>query len=127
MESGILKTIEIRLIEQIKLEKDLAGRFIEAIKGYKKGDYLYHEVFERKFNIDSKIFSRILNLLVQMEVVERVYQVYCPYCQRILDPKYTSLRDLEETIICEECDSELLSRDEMLKYIVVLFRLMRDE
>lgn len=83
-------------------------------------DYVYPSAYARFYKIDLKEAYKVLEGYKKEGLLKTVYHFCCPSCNYIVD-NYESLESIDDFVYCSNCDEEF-SRDEVMKYIQVIYR-----
>ena len=95
------------LLERILKDKTSVNleKIIKFLMLYKKDNYIYPSVLQRKFNIpDSEVYD-ILSLLEENNLLKMIYEVYCYKCNHSKFFEY--FNEIEEDFYCDNCEDAL--------------------
>ena len=106
------------------MKNKLVDDFINILKDYKEGDYLYYEYFKTQIGISDEEFILIVNVLNRMGIVDKIYKIFCPACGEISRTLYHDISEIREINTCEKCDADLIETNELCKYILIYFKLV---
>lgn len=95
------------------LEKILKNEFnfnldkiIDFFVKYNKNDYIYPSVVKRNLKLEDEDVYKIMNILEKAKLVKMYYEIYCYKCDRTSN-LCESFGQLEEYLICNNCESEM--------------------
>lgn len=100
------------LLERIlknKIDSNLDELIIFLTK-FKKDNFIYPSTIKRKFKLDDKKVYEILFALEKAQIIKMYYEIFCYECSRSAG-LYEYFSQLNEEIICDDCESNLNSKD----------------
>lgn len=86
----------------------------------KPKSYIYPSAYARFYKISEQDMYKILEKYKKEGILKNVYHFCCPSCNHAVD-NYESLGSIDDYVYCQHCDEEF-SRDEVMKYIQVIYR-----
>ena len=93
------------------------NEILSFINGYKEGCFIYPRVIKRYFNIDGLQVYKILEDLVDKNVLKRSYQLQCSGCGHSDNIFYETLNQIDDLLICSCCRKEMnVVKDVVLFY-----------
>lgn len=85
------------------------NEILSFINGYKEGSFVYPRVIKRHFNIDGLETYKILEDLVDKNILQRSYQLQCSGCGHSDNIFYEALNQISDLSICGCCRSKMNS------------------
>ncbi|MCB2361975.1 hypothetical protein [Clostridium estertheticum] len=117
----------MELKSRITLDEDKIINILEYIQQKPLNSYVYPELFDEKFNISINECMRVFILLEKKNTLKQVYKVYCPICKDFSESIFEDINELEEQTTCENCGKELFEKENPYKYVVIYFKVLRNE
>ena len=98
--------------------------FISFMGKYHTNDWIYPAALHRALKIDIKSIYMMLEACHREGLIERIFEVYCPHCQKYSGNYFMYLTDIPGDVICMNCDEEINSP---LEHTVVIYRMKPNE
>lgn len=127
MLSSFYQSILEKIIDKIEINKKELEEILEYVENKDINTYIYPEVIQDRFNIESKHILELLILLEKRSVVKQVYKLFCPKCRDFSDEIFESINELEEQEVCDKCGEVLIGGEQPYKYVVVYFKKIKHE
>lgn len=127
MLSNIFQDILKKIKSKTTIDDAIIKEILEYIKMKPLNSYVYPEVVEEKFNIDINECIKILVILEKKNILKQVYKLYCPKCKDFSEEVFEDINELEEQNVCEFCGKELFEKENPYKYVVIYFKVIRNE
>ncbi|XMA24651.1 hypothetical protein M9428_20890 [Bacillus bombysepticus] len=122
----MLPNILLRIEEKLKgtslLPGDQLGKFLELLKRYKKGEWIYPGVLIRKLGTPSSKAYKLLDILKDIGVLEVNYELYCHKCNTFEGNIYETFSQVPHDLNCEGCEAELTP----LVNSIVIYKVIND-
>ena len=94
--------------------------FADLLAHYKAGDIVFPGAIQRNLKCKVGDVYNALDVLKRNGVVEQVFDVYCPSCQRHAGWHYKSIEEIPDEVFCGNCDFEI---EDPLSNTVVLYQI----
>lgn len=114
-------------MKKVQINKEILERILEDIQQKPLRSYIYPEIIEQRYNLKQNEVLKLLVVLEKESVVKQVYKLFCPKCQDFGSEVFDSINELEEQDVCEYCGKELMEDGNPYKYVVVYFRVIKNE
>lgn len=122
LQSTLLK-IEMNLVELNLLPPNKLSKLLLLLRQYRKGNYIYPGVLIRELNIEMELTYKILDSIMDLDILTLNFEVYCHSCSRFTGQIFETLSEMPEELECPNCDRILNS----LTASIVVFRVISDE
>lgn len=96
------------LLEKIlknKIDSNL-DEVISFFIRFKKNDYVYPSTIKRKLKLEDKKVYEILTHLENAGIIKMYYEIFCYNCSNSKG-LYTYFSELEDNLICDNCENNL--------------------
>lgn len=127
MLSSTFQTILEKINKELMVDKATLTKVLEYVQTKSINSYLYSELLVENYRLDENVCLKVLILLEKYSVLKQVYKVYCPICKDFSEDIYEDINDLEEYEYCEECGCKLIEGKNPYKYVVVYFKVIKNE
>jgi hypothetical protein len=107
--SRIRENTSIKNLNEKKKEK-----LVQVFSLLKINHILYPGLVIRHTGLAMKKAYELLEEIESLNIIERVYEIHCPKCQRSTGEIYNSLNDLPLDFHCDSCDHEFSPPDGIL-------------
>ncbi len=100
------------LLEKIlkdKIDSNL-DEVIKFLTKFKKNEYIYPSTIKRNLKLEDKKIYEILTLLEDADIIKMYYEVFCYNCNNSKG-LYTYFNELDDDLICDSCENNLNSND----------------
>ena len=91
--------------------------FVSFLDMYKPSDIVYPQVVVRNFGVSRVYAAKLLDLCAEYGVVQKVYEVYCPHCQRDSGNMFASKEEMADEICCTHCGEIIAEPEESLSAV----------
>ncbi|AUN00119.1 hypothetical protein CF060_08445 [Clostridium botulinum] len=127
MLSNIFQDILKKISDKTTIDDKILREILKYISEKPINSYVYPELIEERFNIDINECIKIFVLLEKKNILKQVYKLYCPKCKDFSEETFENINELEDQNVCEFCGKELLEEKNPYKYVVIYFRVIRNE
>jgi hypothetical protein len=119
------------IYDKIKSEKlfddETLLKALEHIQGKRINSYVWPEDLIEKLGISEKESFRLLATFSYHSIVKQVYKLFCPVCGDVSYKTFESLNEIEHYQYCNDCGKDLLSSDNPNRYIILLYKVKKNE
>ncbi|MFB3161966.1 hypothetical protein ABLO26_11360 [Neobacillus sp. 179-J 1A1 HS] len=105
----IKENTSIRNLSERKREK-----LIQVFSTLKNNYILYPGLVIRHTGLVMKNAYELLDEIEALDIIERVFEVHCPKCQRSTGEIYDSLNKLPDEFFCDSCEHTFSSPEGIL-------------
>lgn len=95
--------------------------FLDFMKHYSIGDWIYPNAIHRELNIEIKVIYQVLESMVVEGLIEQYLEIYCSKCQRFTGEIYKTIGDIPEEVYCQNCDNEIT---DPFSHAVVIYKVV---
>lgn len=121
-----LQSISKYLRDEKIIDNEKLQLFIDEFKIYKLDEYVYPQYFINSIDLREDECYKIFSQLVYLGILKQVYKVICPHCQHVSNKVLETFNELEEYIVCEECDDEVFDIDNPLKFVILFYKVVSE-
>ena len=120
MLQDVLLKIKIWLKESNLVSDAQLDTLVNLLRGYKKDRIIYPGTIKRHLGIDMKKAYEILNILLDHNLLEINFEIYCNQsgCEKFQNTIYKTINEIPNDLTCEYCGSEI----NKTKDAIVIFR-----
>lgn len=79
------------------------NRLQAILKHYRSGNIIYPGVLIRQLNLTMKEAYKLLESLLELDILSRCYELHCPHCQKSTGKVYSKLAEAGTEAECEDC------------------------
>ncbi|MDP4146189.1 MAG: hypothetical protein Q8936_17175 [Bacillota bacterium] len=127
MLSSIFQIILPSLKSKLGISEVTLLKVLEYIQNKPLNSYIFIEKLEEQFGLTLSESAKLLTLLEKESIIKQVYKLYCTRCQDFSSEVFEDINELEEQEVCEVCGKELYDKDNPYKYVVIYFRVIKNE
>lgn len=127
MLSGTFQIAMCKIKNNIEIDEIKIKSILEYIKSKPLSSYIYPEIIEERYDLDLSQCMKLFVVLEKIGILKQVYKLYCTRCRDFSSEVFEDINDLENQNVCEICGEELYDKDNPYKYVVVYFRVIRNE
>ena len=109
------------LIPSLKEKAPRCDKFVELLKRYKRGDWIYPAEIHRKLKIDIFTVYEMLEVLRKNHLLHQYLEMSCPYCMRFTGRCYKAISEIPLDYHCPHCKQEISMPFE---YTVVTYKVL---
>lgn len=103
MSPSTLSNIKQLFQTKSQMTNDVIESYINLLKYYKKGMWIYPGVIKRKLNIPISDVYESLGYLENQKIVCSYFELYCNNCQRSMGDVFESFNEIPDEFECEVC------------------------
>lgn len=127
MLSDTFQNIMKKILSSIEIDSNILESILEYIQTKQIKSYVYPELIKERLGISIQECIKIFIYLEKFDILKQVYKLYCPVCKDFSSRVYEDLNELEEESECEICGKELFDEENLYKYVMIYFRVIRNE
>lgn len=86
---------------------------------YKPSDWIYPVVVSKTTKVGIKDVYEILEECVGRDIINRIFNIYCPHCCRFTNETYDNYISIPNETFCPHCDNEITK---CFEKVVVIYR-----
>jgi hypothetical protein len=127
MLSSIYRKIYEIILKEVNIEPDSLIKILEYIQDKRQNSFIYPSNMIDNFQIEERVMTRVLLLLVRESILKQAYKIFCPKCQNLNTNIFEDFVEVEEYEFCEKCEEVVFDSENPMKYLVILFKVIGNE
>jgi hypothetical protein len=105
----------VEAVNDFTSDFELREKLVDFFDKYKSKNWVYPDVFVRNFNMNMDDVIRLMDGLVNENVLSLYHSYSCPKCSHVVG-NVRSLDNLPELVFCDHCDTEFEPKNTSIVY-----------